>query len=429
MKRERYKMMKKLFCGIVISCLCFTGQIFAAKTLQMVEVITSPKRTEVVKERIQEFEAANPGVKVELTSLPWGQAFEKLATMVMAGEAPDVVEMPDTWQAQYVANNMLVDLQPYLNSWSESKQLTKKTMNMATLVGNKPYMLPYGFYLRALFYNKKLFAKAGIANPPETMADFMEAAKKISALGSGTYGYCLRGGVGGTNGWIMMAAIMNGSNEFFDANGKSRINEPDSIKGIQFLLDIYQKGYAPKDSVNWGFNEIVSGFYSGTCAMLDQDPDALISVSDHMDESDFAVTPMPRGKNDLSFPTIGYAGWAIFKSSSHKTDSWKLIEHLSSKPSNLKWAKFVGVLPIHKGADMDPHFSTEQFSGWFKELNDDRYIPTIMPTYLKEWGYFNSSLLKNTSQEALLGQITAKELADQWAKFLNDAYAKWKANQ
>jgi multiple sugar transport system substrate-binding protein len=302
-------------------------------------------------------------------------------------------------------------------------------MNMATLVGNKPYMVPYGFYLRALFYNKKLFAKAGIANPPETMADFMEAAKKISALGSGVYGYCLRGGVGGTNGWIMMSAIMNGTNEFFDANGKSRINEPDSVKGIQFLLDIYQKGYAPKDSVNWGFNEIVSGFYSGTCAMLDQDPDALISVSDHMDESDFAVAPMPRGKNDLSFPTIGYSGWSIFNSSSQKADSWKLIKHLSNRKSNLKWAKFVGVLPIHKGADMDPHFSTQQFSGWFKELNDDRYIPTIMPTYLKEWGYFNSSLLKNTSQEALLGQITAKELADQWAKFLNDAYAKWKANQ
>jgi multiple sugar transport system substrate-binding protein len=126
MKRERYKMMKKLFCGIVISCLCFTGQIFAAKTLQMVEVITSPKRTEVVKERIMEFEAANPGVKVELTSLPWGQAFEKLATMVMAGEAPDVVEMPDTWTAQYVANKMLVDLQPYLDTWSESKELSKK---------------------------------------------------------------------------------------------------------------------------------------------------------------------------------------------------------------------------------------------------------------------------------------------------------------
>jgi multiple sugar transport system substrate-binding protein len=38
-------------------------------------------------------------------------------------------------------------------------------------------------------------------------------------------------------------------------------------------------GLAPKDSVNWGFNEVVAGFYSGVCAMLDKDPDALIAIA------------------------------------------------------------------------------------------------------------------------------------------------------
>ena len=419
----------KLICSMFFVWICFSGFVFAETTLKLVEVITSPKRTEIVKARVKEFEAANPGVKVEITSLPWGQAFEKLATMVQSGEVPDVVEMPDTWQALYAGNDQLENLEPYMANWSESKKLAQRTLDMARLVGNKAYSIPYGFYLRAMFYNKKLFAKAGIAGPPETMEDFMEASRKITALGDGIYGYCLRGGVGGGNGWIMFAAAANGTNEFFDKDGNSRLNEPDSIRGIQFLLDIYRKGYAPKDSVNWGFNEIVSGFYSGTCAMLDQDPDALIAVSDHMDESDFAVAPMPRGKNDLAFPTIGYAGWAMFKSSEHKKESWKLIAHLSSQKSNLKWAKFVGVLPIHQGADIDPHFATEQFAGWFKELNDDRYIPTIMPTYLKEWGYFNSVLLKNSAQEALLGRKSASELANEWAKYLTDAHKKWKSQQ
>lgn len=422
-------MNKKLLYGLLLSWLCLYGSPLAATTLQLVEVITSPKRTEVLKARIQEFEAANPEVKVEVTSLPWGQAFEKLATMVQSGQIPDVVEMPDTWQALYMGNGMLENLEPYLSQWPETEKLTKRTLDMARLAEKKAHLVPYGFYLRALFYNKKLFAKAGIARPPETLDEFMAAAKKITALGEGIYGYCLRGGVGGTNGWIMFAATANGSNQFFDEHGNSFLNNPDAVKGIQFLLDIYQKGYAPKDSVNWGFNEIVSGFYSGTCAMLDQDPDALIAVSDHMNESDFAVAPMPRGKNDLGFPTIGYAGWAMFHSSKHKKESWDLIAHLSSQASNLKWAKFVGVLPIHQGADIDPHFATEQFAGWFKELNDDRYIPTIMPTYLKEWGYFNSVLLKNSAQEALLGQKTAEELSQEWADYLSKAYKKWQREQ
>ncbi len=421
-------MKNKLLCGIIVSLLV-SGSVFAETTLQLVEVITSPKRTEVVKARIQEFEAANPGVKVEITSLPWGQSFEKLATMVQSGQIPDVVEMPDIWQALYGGNGMLENLDPYLSKWSETGKLTQRTLDMAKLVGNKAYMVPYGFYLRAMFYNKKLFARAGIPNPPETMDEFMDAARKISALGEGIYGYCLRGGVGGVNGWIMFAATASGSNQLFDENGNSFLNKPDAVKGIQFLMDIYQKGYAPKDSVNWGFNEIVTGFYSGTCAMLDQDPDALISVSDHMDESDFAVAPMPRGKNDLGFPTIGYAGWAMFKASKHKKESWDLIAHLSSQKSNLEWAKFVGVLPIHRGADIDPHFATEQFAGWFKELNDERYIPTIMPNYLKEWGYFTSVVLKNSAQEALLGQKTAEELANEWAAYLTKSYKKWKSEK
>ena len=44
---------------------------------------------------MKSFEAANPGVKVEITSLPWSQAFQKFATMVSAGDMPDIVEMPD----------------------------------------------------------------------------------------------------------------------------------------------------------------------------------------------------------------------------------------------------------------------------------------------------------------------------------------------
>ena len=59
-------------------------EAYARPELSLVEVITSPERTETLKEIVAEFEAANPGVTVEITSLPWGQAFEKFATMVSA---------------------------------------------------------------------------------------------------------------------------------------------------------------------------------------------------------------------------------------------------------------------------------------------------------------------------------------------------------
>ncbi|MEM7025558.1 MAG: sugar ABC transporter substrate-binding protein [Pseudomonadota bacterium] len=369
----------------------------AETTLQLVEVITSPQRTEVLQGMVDQFQEANPDVKVEITSLPWGQAFEKLATMVQGGQIPDVVEMPDRWMSLYANNGQLEDLAPYMAKWDEAGDLTDRTVEFGSYVNDTPYMIPYGFYLRALFYNKKLFEEAGLDGPPETLDDFVAASKAISELGDGKTGYCLRGGPGGTNGYIMMMANMMGHDDYFDEEGNSTLNTPEAIEGLQFVIDLYQNGYVPKDSVNWGFNEIVAGFYSGTCAMLDQDPDALIAIAERMPAEDFAVAPMPLGPHGNSFPTIGYAGWSMFTSAEDKDAAWDLIAHLSSRQGNLDWAKFVGVIPIHKGAEQDPAFQGEQFAGWFVELNDQRWEPTAMPTYLEEFGYFADVMVVDTS--------------------------------
>lgn len=419
----------RLMATVMLAGAMAASTAIAQTTLQVVEVITSPQRTEVLESMIGKFEAANPGVKVELTSLPWGQAFEKLATMVQGGQIPDVVEMPDRWLSLYANNDQLVDLSPHMQKWPEVGELTSRTVEMGSYVNNTPYMIPYGFYLRALFYNKKLFAEAGLDGPPETMNKFMEASAKISALGGGKTGYCLRGGAGGANGWMMMSANMRGEAAFFDEEGNSTLNTPEGIAGIKFLADLYKQNFAPRDSVNWGFNEIVSGFYSGTCAMLDQDPDALIAVNERMSEEDFAVAPMPLGPDGKSFPTIGYAGWSIFKASKHQAEAWALVSHLSSRESNLEWAKFVGVIPIHKGAELDPFYAKEQFAGWFTELNDERFEPLVMPTYLEEFAYFADVIVVQTSQELLLGERTAEDVANEWAEYLTAAQKKWLATQ
>jgi multiple sugar transport system substrate-binding protein len=411
-----------------ISALAFMATAAAqAETLKLVEVITSPERTKVLQEQVDAFEAANPGTEVEIVSLPWGQAFEKFATMVAGGDIPDVVEMPDRWAGIY--KDRLVDLNSKIAGWEHGGTLTQKSLDMGRQTdGETARLIPYGFYLRAMFYNKNLLKEAGVEQPPKTMDEFMAASKAVSEL-DGKSGYCLRGGPGGLNGWIMMAATMNGDNTFFDENGKSTLNQPGSVEGIQFLIDMYQKGYAPKDSVSWGFNEIVAGFYSGTCAFLDQDPDALIAVSERMDAEDFAVIPMPVGPSGKAFPTIGFAGWAMFDSTKNEDLSWKLIAHLSSPEANATWAKRVGVIPIHEGAEQDPHFKTEQFAGWFDTLNGDQYVPTVMPTYLEQFGYFADSIALESSQEALLGQISAQEVADKWADFLTNEYSRWKEAQ
>ncbi len=418
-----------LLSALTLSVSLFSCAGFAATKLTLVEVITSPARTEMLQKMLTAYKAQHPDVEIEVVSLPWGQAFEKLGTMIQSGQYPDVVEMPDTWQGLYASNGMLADLEPRLKSWSGTPDLTDKTLTMARSSGGTATMIPYGFYLRAMFWNKKLFQQAGLTEPPKTMDEFMADAKKISGLGNGISGYCMRGGVGGTNAWMMFMAAMNGSPDFFDKDGDSTLTHPGAIKGAQFLVDMYQKGYAPKDSVNWGFNEIVSGFYSGKCAMLDQDPDALIAIKNSMNPDDFSVAPMPLGPNGKAYPTIGYTGWSMFKQGKNQDQSWDLISFLSNKENNLTWSKFVGTLPIYKGAEQDAYYHAPQFAGWFAELNSTDYIPLTMPTHLKGWGYFNSVIVKDSSQETLLGQNDTESMVKDWAKYLTKEQKAWLATQ
>jgi multiple sugar transport system substrate-binding protein len=419
--------MKKLLIAALASVL-MTGTALADTTLKLVEVITSPERTETLKSIVGKFEAANPGTHVEIVSLPWGEAFQKFATMVSAGDLPDVMEMPDTWVSLYANNGLLESLEPYLAKWEYTSSLTDRALELGRDVKNTAYMLPYGFYLRALFYNKKLFQEAGVAEPPKTMDDFWAASEKVAKL-PGKYGYCLRGGPGGLNGWVMFGASMAGSNSFFNDDGTSTMNSAGWVKGITWVVDLYKKGLAPKDSVNWGFNEVVAGFYTGTCAMLDQDPDALIAIAQRMKPDEYGITTMPKGPDGKTFPTIGYGGWSMLAASQNKDLAWKLIATLEGPDGNVEWNKRTGALPVHKSALKDPFYATDQFKGWFAELEDKNAVPTVMPTHLEEFAFFKDSLVIKTSQQALLGDITPEELANQWADYLTKAQQKFLAKK
>lgn len=420
--------MKKYLQGILLGAAiaALSGAAEAQTKVQLVEVITSPQRTEFLRKELDEFEKANPDIKVEIVSLPWGQAFEKFLSMVQAGETPDVVEMPERWMGLYGNNGQLEDLGPYMKDWAELSTLGDRAKQFGSTVKNTQYMIPYGYYARAMFWNKKLFAEAGLKEAPKTIDEFTSAAQKIAALGNGKYGYCLRGGPGAFGGIQMFMNIMVGKPGFFNEDGTSTFNEEGSVKALQMLQDMYKSGWVPKDSVSWGFNEIVTGFYTGTCAMLDQDPDALIGIAEKMKADDFAVAPMPTGPNGKSYPTLGYAGWSMFADSPAKKESWKVIEFLSNNKQNLEWAKIVGVLPIHNGAEQDAYFKTEQFKGWFEELsNPDKYVFVTPPTYLENLGVFYDSMVPTGFQEILLAKRSPKEVADEWAAFLTAEQKKW----
>src|SRR6266540_6712838 len=118
LREDIMNILRSILAGAALTALGACSA-WAETKVQLVEVITSPQRTEFLKSQLAEFEKANPDIKVDVVSLPWGQAFEKFLNMVQAGETPDIVEMPERWLGLYANNGQLEDLGPYMKDWGE----------------------------------------------------------------------------------------------------------------------------------------------------------------------------------------------------------------------------------------------------------------------------------------------------------------------
>ena len=187
----------------------------ADTTLKLVEVITSPERTETLKVDRQDLRGrqsrregrdhlAALGRRPSRSSQPWSRP----ATRRTCGDArPLAVALCQQWHA---GEPRALSRQVGAHQGPERPRPADGPLRQAT----PPMPSPTASICARMFYNKKLFKEAGVSGPPKTLDEFVEAAKKVSAL-PGKYGYCLRGGPGGLNGWMMFGATANGDNTFF----------------------------------------------------------------------------------------------------------------------------------------------------------------------------------------------------------------------
>jgi len=90
--------------------------------------------------------------------------------------------------------------------------------------------------------------------------------------------------------------------------------------------------------------------------------------------------------------------------------------HARQSAGSLAWNRRIGALPIYTAAAKDPMYADPRYKGWFEELADPNYSPMIMPMDLRAWALFASSIVPRTTQNLLLGKLTAPDMAQQWRR-------------
>jgi len=395
--------------------------------LTMVESLSSPQRTDFLKQEISAFEAQNPGITVELITPPLESADNKINQMLSTKQDMDVLEVRDITVKQYVNNNYLENLDSYAAQWPDFATLTKNALTMAKDIDNKAYYIPYGIYQRELFYRKDLFDAQGLT-PPKTWDELYETGKKLTDPSQNKYGYAFRGGSGADQYMSMIVQDYNGSNvnpndSVFNNDGKNIFSTPGAVDALKMYQKIY-KEISPPDSANWAFSEQVQGFTSGTVAMLIQDPDTIGTVQSSLQDGQWATAPLPTGPDGVSHFPLGSAGWGMTSYSKHKDEAWKLISFLSSPEENIKFAKTTGIIPIHTTASDDEFFKSGPYAPYIemgKEPN--KYVGVKPFTNYKGYATFRQDAV-DKGQAFLLGQTSAEDLA----KVFSDCWDNEKKN-
>ena len=175
-------------------CSALTGGDSGKVTLNMVESLTNPTRTDLLKELIGDFEQRHPNIDVNLVSPPTQQADQKLQQMLSSGSGVDVLEVRDITVGPFSTNGWLHDMTADLASWGGWQAMTENAVSAAKDAQGKTYLVPYGFYGLSLFYRKDLVSQAGFAAPPASWAELLQQASAIHDPAQRRYGYAFRGG-------------------------------------------------------------------------------------------------------------------------------------------------------------------------------------------------------------------------------------------
>jgi multiple sugar transport system substrate-binding protein len=203
----------------------------------------------------KEFEKANPGMTVELEPIAAqnDDYYTKLALMERsAATAPDVI-YEDTFKVKSdAAAGYLLPLDQYTKTWSDWSKFYDNAKQAGLGEDGKTYGIPMGTDTRALWYNKKLFEKAGLTVPwkPKTWADLLSTAKTLKQKLPGVvpmnvYSGKPQGEGSTMQGFEMLLYGTPGGTLYDSKTSKWITGSKGFVDSLQFIEDLYQGGLGP----------------------------------------------------------------------------------------------------------------------------------------------------------------------------------------
>ena len=334
----------------------------------------------------KEFEAANPGVKVNVTAIPFNAAHDKLATAITAGKTPDISQIGTTWMGEF--STQALDPTPALIDKSTFFEGAQKT----TEVGGTSYGVPWYVETRLVYYRKDLAAKAGITTMPTDWAGLKAMAKAMQSKAGAKWGIDLQAGGQGSWQSIMPFAWSNGAEVATADQKKYTFDTPETTEAAKYYQSYFTDKIAAKQLP---LNSRAPSFVNGSVPMFISGPWEMSGLNDLGKagfKEKYGVMQMPKQKTATSF--VGGSDLAVFKNSKNRDSAWKFVQWLSDPKTQVKFFALSTDLPSVKSAWTDPSLTADAKLAVFgKQLNDAK-APPATATWEQVAAEFDSAMEK-----------------------------------
>jgi multiple sugar transport system substrate-binding protein len=152
----------------------------------------SDVRHEYTQKIIDLYESEHPGITIQPTFTGFADYWDRLATSVAGGNAPDVLQHETRYVREYAERGALLDLSKYVPDIIDTTDLDQSVMETGVIDG-RMYAIPIGVNAHAVVADPQVFADAGIAMPDDetwTYDEMIDVAARITqATPDGTWGY------------------------------------------------------------------------------------------------------------------------------------------------------------------------------------------------------------------------------------------------
>lgn len=357
---------------------------------------------------IDSFNASQDQVVVKSNIMPWDVIYQKVLTAVTSKDGPNLLALPSERIPQYAQQGVLSKVDDfYGDNSNESAALAPAAVTGATYHDAK-YGVPVSYTNIMMYYNKDLFAAAGITKPPTTWEEFAADVPKLTIDKNGDgkpeqYAIALPDHdtlatypplLWGTGGGIVSKD-----------GKKSLLGEDATIKAAQYWVDLVSKQHASPIGLSGGDADKL--FTSGKAALEIAGP----WLTNGFDAAGlhYGVTrPFAGPTNDTSLAITTSLTIPTTDSSQQKAAAYTFFKYLNSKKSQVTWAVGAGFPPNRTDISVE-ELTANKWSAVFGEESVSKSAALYLPG-LVDYAKINDAIFVPALQRSLNGEGSVRDL-------------------